>query len=88
MTAAKIAELTDDEIQAMPDAADDAEAEAAKALPCPGMPEDKHGRVISPGEIITFYDVGDNVETWNRLVDAGKIQLDRDISDPGRPTDD
>ena len=124
LTAAKIAELTDDEIQTMLDAADDAEADAdeaarvaaakpmegnlepvkpditgdspllnghrvvSKARSCPGLASDERGRIIAPGEIITFRDIGNNAETWNRLVDAGAIQLDPDIPDPGRHADD
>lgn len=54
-----------------------------KARSCPGMPDGTHGGIICPGEIVTFYDVGENVETWNHLVDIGAIQLDPDIPNPG-----
>ena len=59
-----------------------------KARSFPGMPDNTHGGIICPGEIVTFYDVGKNVETWNHLVDIGAIQLDPDIPDPGRHADD
>ena len=54
-----------------------------KSRSCPGMPDGTHGGIICPGEIVTFYDVGENVETWNHLVDIGAIQLDPDILNPG-----
>ena len=56
-----------------------------KALSCPPPVGGKKGSILVPGDLIELADVGGNVETWNRLVNIGRIFLDRDSPDPGRP---